>query len=220
MSQTISSVRKQLSLPLLLVTLATVALTLIAFVAGGGGRQRLQTRRRSVRLALTAWPDGPTWRRCGWLALLYLSVAIPLGFLTGFLRYSALTGFRRQITAVVGLWIEPGFLEELIFRVWLLPHPDEVVSPFRRSISAVAGLGSFLLAHPLNGLTISKSAYPLFTDGAFLLQAALLGTTCTLAYFISGSIWPPMLIHWLPVTGWILFFGGAKRVARSRWWAD
>ncbi len=218
MTQTGNSLKNYLSRSLLLVTLATAALTLIAFMVGGG--RRLRTRRDSAHVALTTWPDGPTWRRCGWLALIYLSVAVPLGVLTGFLRWSYLSGLRRQVTAVIGLLIEPGFMEELIFRVWLLPHPTEAISTGRRWLSAVAGLGAFLLAHPLNGMTLSKSAYPLFTDGAFLLQAGLLGTTCTLAYFISGSIWPPMLIHWLPVTGWIIFFGGAKRVARSRWWAD
>jgi predicted Abi (CAAX) family protease len=88
----------------------------------------------------------------------------------------------------------------------------------RTLIGAAASLLVFVLAHPINGMTLSRRAYPLFTDLAFLFQATLLGLVCSAAYLISGSIWLSVLTHWLPVTVWILFFGGARRVMRSKWW--
>jgi len=42
-------------------------------------------------------------------------------------------------------------------------------------------------------------ARALFDDPRFLFQATLLGVACSLAYGFTGSLWPPVLIHWLAV---------------------
>jgi predicted Abi (CAAX) family protease len=44
----------------------------------------------------------------------------------------------------------------------------------------------------------------LLADPRFLVQVTLLGLACSLAYLVSGSIWPPVLIHWLTVVVWLL----------------
>ena len=41
-----------------------------------------------------------------------------------------------------------------------------------------------------------------------LSLATLLGATCTAAYLISRSIWPPVVLHWLTVLAWIWLLGG------------
>ena len=41
-----------------------------------------------------------------------------------------------------------------------------------------------------------------------LLIAAALGLTCTLAWRMTGSIWPAVAIHWVTVVGWKAVLGG------------
>jgi predicted Abi (CAAX) family protease len=108
------------------------------------------------------------------------------------------------------LAIRPSLLEELIFRVLFIPHPAQG-HPLRTTlIWAIVSLGIFILWHPINGIFIRSIARPLFTDPLFLTFAGLLGIACTTAYLRSGSIWPPMVIHWAVVTPWILFLGGGN----------
>lgn len=210
------------TLNLALLLLISLVCGLIAVLAGNrrpiSAADLFHTRRENTRRAFMTLPNRTALRRWAALILLYALVAVPLGLVTGFLRLEPLQGTGRKLLAAATLLVEPGILEELIFRVWLLPHPQEDVSGRRRLVSVVAGLLVFVLAHPISGMTLSPRARDLFTDVAFLLQATLLGAVCSVAYLLSGSIWPPMLLHWIPVTIWILYLGGARRVARSKWW--
>ena len=209
--------------PLIVLSLITVACGLVTIIARDQRpftiRGILRTRRQGLKLALTTRPGWAGWRWCLGLTIIYGIAALPIGVLTGFLRKDMLAGrWGKFVRIALALLIQPGLLEELAFRALLLPHPGEGVSWRRTLVSAGAGLAAFILYHPLNGLTLSPTARPLFTDWAFLLQAALLGIACSAAYLISGSIWPSIFMHWLPVTIWILCFGGARRVARSVRW--
>ena len=49
----------------------------------------------------------------------------------------------------------------------------------------------------------------------FLLQCALLGLACVLAYASTGSLWPPVLIHWLAVAAWLGPLEGHRCLADS-----
>jgi predicted Abi (CAAX) family protease len=69
-------------------------------------------------------------------------------------------------------------------------------------------LALFVLWHPLNGLVLKTDARQVFLDPGFLLLATLLAGYCTAAYFLSGSIWPSTLAHWISVVGWKAFLGG------------
>jgi predicted Abi (CAAX) family protease len=112
------------------------------------------------------------------------------------------------------LAIRPAMLEELLFRALLLPHPAQS-HPLRMTLLwVVVGLVVFILSHPINGIFIRQTARSLFTDPIFLIFAGFLGVACTTVYLISGSIWPPVLIHWAVVTPWILFFGGGNILYR------
>ncbi len=211
--------------PLPILILATVGCALITIFARTENLRSVnslsRTGRQNIKSAFATIPDRRTWRRCFQLAAIYGLVAFPLGVLTGFLRLDRLKGTWPKLLGVAAvLFVLPGVMEELVFRVILLPHPKEGVSSRRVLMSSIASLLAFVLYHPLNGFTLGHRARLLFTDWAFLLQAGLLGTACTAAYLVSGSIWPPVLIHWLPVTGWILYFGGARRVSRSKQWLE
>lgn len=71
---------------------------------------------------------------------------------------------------------------------------------------------AFVAWHPLNALTVNRSALPIFLDPAFLLIFAGLGAVCGYGYVVSRSIWVPVLIHWATVVVWVLLLGGRNLV--------
>jgi predicted Abi (CAAX) family protease len=104
--------------------------------------------------------------------------------------------------------IAPALLEELIYRVLLIPHPTEGASPNTQMFWMAASLIIFVVAHPLNALTIYKRANPLFLSPIFLIIATLLGIGLTVLYHLTGSIYPIILIHWVVVFVWLVGLGG------------
>jgi predicted Abi (CAAX) family protease len=44
------------------------------------------------------------------------------------------------------------------------------------------------------------------------LLLTVLGAVCTTAYRRTGSLWPPVLLHWVTVVCWMMLLGG-----RNRW---
>jgi predicted Abi (CAAX) family protease len=162
-------------------------------------------------LAFTTSPNTEAWLWTAGILLLLAVIVLPIGFRTGFLRVEPMKGeWWRFVGIVLLLAIRPSLLEELIFRVLFIPHPTQGY-PLRITLFwAVVSLVIFILWHPINGLFIRKIARSFFTDPLFLTFAGLLGIACTTAYLISGSVWPPMVIHWAAVTPWILFLGGGN----------
>ncbi|XGV98198.1 MAG: CPBP family glutamic-type intramembrane protease [Leptolyngbya sp. BL-A-14] len=39
----------------------------------------------------------------------------------------------------------------------------------------------------------------------------MLGIICTLSYLKSGSLWMPVVMHWVIVVSWLLIFGGLEK---------
>ena len=113
---------------------------------------------------------------------------------------------------MVSVLVHPAFVEELIFRALLVPRRTEAMP--RSGLYARAGLALlvYVAAHPLNALLFWPAALPVFANPFYLTLASLLGLTCTAAYLISGSIWPPVAIHWLTVVLWLLLLGGQRRL--------
>ena len=149
------------------------------------------------------------WRMTGGLLMSYGLLAVPLGRRTGFLQPTLIAVPRTQYLVLpASLFVLPALSEEVLFRVLLVPHPTERRS--RPWIMAETSLSLLLFVawHPVNAWTFSPTARPILTDRRFLLLATLLGAVCTLAYRWTGSLWPPVLIHWLVVCGWVLCFGG------------
>lgn len=73
-------------------------------------------------------------------------------------------------------------------------------------------MAAFVAYHPLKAVILSGGKRSTFTRPVFLLLTTLLGAACTTAYLQSGSLWPPVVIHWLIVAVWLLFFGGYERL--------
>jgi predicted Abi (CAAX) family protease len=91
-----------------------------------------------------------------------------------------------------------------LFRALLLPSALEGVSPLALVPWVALSVGLFVAWHPLLAGTRRDPLRTLLKDPRFLVQVTLLGLACSLAYLVSGSIWPPVLIHWLTVVVWLL----------------
>ena len=154
--------------------------------------------------ALTTWPDGKAWRRLAVIFALYTVLAALFSSGSGFVELAPLplTGWGYLRLGLV-LLVAPSGLEEVVFR-GLLPRPGEQGAlPY-----ATLSLSLYVLSHPVNALLFRPAALPVFTDPRFLALVTLLGAACTAAVWVSGSLWPPILIHWLTVFVWLGFLGG------------
>lgn len=170
----------------------------------------LRTISRRLALGLFAGvPPGAWW----WVILLlgaYGLVAVPFGAATGILHPRMTSASLPRFLAFgLVVFVVPCLAEELLFRVVLLPHPSENMPAGRRALVVAAGLGAFVLWHPLNAWLLLPAARPLFWDGRFLALAGLLGAGCAALYQRSGSIWPGTVFHWAIVVGWKGMLGGS-----------
>jgi predicted Abi (CAAX) family protease len=151
--------------------------------------------------------------------LAYAGLALELGRRSGFLpdvrnrhtwRFRPLAPLLRQAG---WLFLMPSMTEELVFRVALLPHPLEGPGPAARLGWGAISVGLFVLYHPLAGVCWYPKARKVFHNHRFLLQCSLLGVACVLTYNLTGSLWAPVLIHWLAVTLWLWPLGGRRLLA-------
>jgi predicted Abi (CAAX) family protease len=146
----------------------------------------------------------------------YAAAALALGRGTGFLpaqrtRARPLVMVRQAIV----LLLTPSLIEETLFRAALLPHPLEGLNGWDSLAWGALSVGLFVAWHPLAGRLWYRQGRRLFDDGRFLLLASLLGVVCVIAYQATGSIWPPVLIHWLVVLIWLELLGGRSRLGQA-----
>lgn len=148
------------------------------------------------------------WIFCGAL-LGYAAIALLYGVKSRFLTLSSI-GVRGWLhpSWLLRLFVMPAVIEEILFRVFLLPHPLEGVTPFRWMLWSALSLLLFLMYHPVNALLFYPPGRPLFWDRRFLTLALLLGLTCTVVYGLTGAFWAIVLIHWLVVVVWLKGLGG------------
>lgn len=166
--------------------------------------------------ALTTWL---TWSRIV-LAVaalaLYGSFALPYGFSSGFLqRKNALNNPFKFVFHALRLLFMPALVEEIIFRVALLPHPVEGVPGGIWLLWGCVSLGLFMLYHLLLAKTIYQAASPTLTDARFLVLMGWLGLVLTGVYWITGSLWLVTLMHWIVVLVWIYALGGRDRLPKK-----
>lgn len=173
---------------------------------------------RRIILAIRIWPNLHGWRDTALLALAYAMVGIPIGLITGRLipEWPSIP-FEQALAFMLITLLTPSLMEELLFRVLLIPHNTELVSSTRRWIWASISLIVFIVWHPFTAWLLHPWARPVFYDPVFLLLAGMLGLTCTLAYLRTGSIWPPVVIHWLTVVVWKLCLGSEILGFEAQW---
>jgi predicted Abi (CAAX) family protease len=139
----------------------------------------------------------------------FLACALPVGVLAGLLRPSTpQMTMAEMLGAGAMVFVHPAFVEELVFRVLLLPRDPSSMRRGRLLLVAGASLALYVASHPLNAFLFRPQALGLFSSPAYLTLAALLGAACTAAYFISRSIWPAVVMHWATVLAWLWLLGG------------
>lgn len=149
----------------------------------------------------------------GLLALGAMAIALlPFGLQTGFLRWQgAQASPWRSGLNIIRLFFLPALIEEILFRVLLLPHPTEGVPTPRWLAWAALSLGLFVLYHWLLGSTRHQAGATL-RDRRFLLSVTGFGLVLTLLYGLTGSLWTVTVVHWLVIVVWIYGLGGHQRL--------
>jgi predicted Abi (CAAX) family protease len=147
------------------------------------------------------------------LLVSYGAIAVIFGIITGFIGWQRQAWTLGDLRLLLRLFLAPALVEELLFRCLLLPHPIEGASLGNTAIAIFLSTLLFIIYHPANALTFYRPGRPTFWDWRFLSLAGLLGLTCAICYQLSGSLWPPVIIHWLAVSIWIIGGGGRARLS-------
>jgi predicted Abi (CAAX) family protease len=143
------------------------------------------------------------------------ALVLPAGLRSGFLRPTPWPPPGRLLRRGLGLVFMPALVEEVLFRVLLLPQPGEGTSPGSLLAWSSLGLGLFVAYHPLAGRFWYPPGRRLFRQARFLLPCTLLGVICTVAYLVSGSLWLPVLLHAAVVITWLERLGGRELLAAA-----
>lgn len=160
---------------------------------------------RRIQLAARTLPKRSDWLYAVGLLAAFGLVYLPIGFWLGFLTIDLQTSWQTIASVTATAFLMPGLTEELGFRVLLIPHPSEPVSLRKRQFYIALSLLLFVVYH------LHPFVPLFFRTGAFLTGASLVGIVCTLAYLKSGSLWLPVILHWLIVAVWLLVFGGLAK---------
>ncbi|MEH2111478.1 CPBP family glutamic-type intramembrane protease [Nostoc sp.] len=164
-------------------------------------------------LASLAVPTLQDWLVIVVMLIIYSIIALPYGWKFGFLNIQIWSeNWIGKCLLILRCLFLPAIVEELFFRVFLLPHPSEITNWFRWVLWAIASLLLFVLYHPLNAKTSFKAGITTFYDPVFLVLAAFLGIICTAAYILTGSLFVIVLIHWVVVVVWLIVFGGIRKL--------
>ena len=163
--------------------------------------------------AISTFPNIETWLYAAFVLLLFTIIALPIGFLGNFLQVDVIKVSWQTIIGIISIsFVTPAVTEELFFRALLLPHTTEQLPVPQLWLWGCIGLVMFIVYHPLNALSFFPQGLETFFNVVFLVLAALLGIVCSLAYLQSGSLWIPVVIHWLVVVVWLLFLGGYRKL--------
>jgi len=158
-------------------------------------------------------PNLQEWGVAFWALLFYAAIALPIGYSQRFLQFKPwhVSG-QQYLLLAIRLFFMPALIEEFIFRVLLLPYPSAGITGQMWIIWAVFSLILFIAYHPINAKTFYKPGNPTFFKPVFLTLTGLLGITCTVAYFLTGSLLIITLIHWVVTTAWLTLFGGMGKL--------
>ena len=171
----------------------------------------LLIKERIINASLTI-PSREDWAELLLWLLIYTAIALLLGFRFNFLQVNLLPLWPQAGKIIIISLLFPAIVEELLFRVMLLPNPLEAVSLIYLLSWILISLVLFLISHPLNGMTLSPNKKEVFFQPIFLVLAFLLGVVCTILYCNSGSVWTAVIFHWIIVSVWLACLGGSEKL--------
>ena len=152
--------------------------------------------------AFATWPDFTGWTKSLVIAAAGLGLVAAIGFCGGLLVWQPhVDGWPVRLLSVMFV---PALSEEAVFRGLLIPTMGETKRPV---LWIGSGVAAFILWHVAEAKTFLPGAH-LFLTPIFLACAGVLGLTCALIRYRSGSVWPCVLVHGLAVFAWQVFLGG------------
>lgn len=180
-----------------------------------GGIPVVGTVAQRLADSFVTWPHPDTILVSLLGLVLYGAVALPFGRRSGFLMgKNAMQSPLYTLLAGVKLWFVPCLVEELIFRVAMLPHPMEGVPGWRWLLWTVLSVTLFVLYHVVLGNTLYREAKDTLQDRRFLTLVGWLGLLLAGLYWMTGSLWLVVWVHWAVVVVWIFTLGGFDRMPR------
>jgi uncharacterized protein len=155
--------------------------------------------------AFLTLPDARGWLISALLFVLFAALSLLI------LRFSRLFEFsvtrlplKHSLLLALIAFFTPSLPEETLYRALLLPQLDEARAWFWIGFS----LFLYVAAHPVLAFLVMHSYRPIFYQPVFLLIVTLLGITCTTVFYLTASVWPPLVIHWATIVLWKVFYGG------------
>ena len=158
-------------------------------------------------------PTGLDWFKTLIFGVTFGAIAWWIGSAQQFLQWQPWQApwYRKSVTAM-RLLLVPALLQEWVFRVLINYYPKEFV-PFHVWWGwALISLGLFVVFHPLYAWIFRHRWWATFSHPVFLSLMTLLGFTCTIVYFLTGSLWTIAVLHWVAIAVWWLFLGGRQRL--------
>lgn len=178
---------------------------------------------RRLRRSLLTFPNLGGWLDTATVTLLFGCIAVVVGFTVGLIHLPLPTELSREALAPDVLLAEavpsnmlafagaaffvPVLLEELVFRVLLLPRREERLPRWRKWSWSALALGAFVAWYPLSAKYLFPIAQSVFQQPSFLILITLLGLGATVLYRRTGSVWTAVTFHWLTILGWKLLGG-------------
>jgi predicted Abi (CAAX) family protease len=164
---------------------------------------------RRLRSGLTTLPRLRDWLELLLLAAVLGAITIPVGLWTGLL---CLTPRPLDPAAMATAFFVPALGEELMFRGAWIPDRREGRGAALPILLTTIAFSSW---HILETTWLPK-AETLFRRPDFLAWTALLGLACALLRRRSGSLWPPVILHWAVVVAWETWLGGPSGIDALR----
>lgn len=162
-------------------------------------------------------PSGWNWLQTLGIFLGFAAIAFPLGASRGLFAWEPWqAAWYRQLGWLLRLWFIPALVQEYIFRVLLLPYPREWVPVWSWWSWALLSLGLFVGFQVLYARFVRRSRHSLFSRPLVLTLYTLLGFACTIAYWLTASLWTITVIHWLAMSAWILLLGGMRQLHQDQ----
>lgn len=176
----------------------------------------IKARIQALLLGYTVWPGLDVWLTSILLLLIFGVIARWQGLRSGIIREEKTTlSTWGRVLLGARLLLHPAVVEESIFRGLLIPSPtDTSITPTVLAWIILSWL-LFILAHPINSLILKPQTRAVFTHPVFLILAGLLAICTSALYWISASLWPAILFHWIVVFVWMTRFGGLSYLSRQ-----
>lgn len=162
-----------------------------------------------VRRGLTTLPSPRNLVELMAAAAALTAIVLPVGLATGLLHWTP-RPFR--LLPALSIIVIPALGEELMFRGPWIPDRSESARPWPAILATTT---AFCLWHVLETTWLPRAA-PIFLRPDFLAWTVLLGLACAILRRRSGSLWPPVALHWAAVLAWETWLGGPSGIEALR----